>query len=110
MKEESGLEKISHYNETVKHGTKQLVMDLKNPIFLTLALILTSLFVGSFLVRRRYPIFYLAFLSAFNAFLIAWFARLDLVFLPSIFIFLTTFEHLTNLHSIHPKINLNTVA
>ena len=109
MKEETLSEKASHYNEDIKHGTIQLVQDLKNPTFLTLTLILVVLFVGSFFVRRRYPIFYLSFLASFNAFLIAWFARLDLVFLPSVFIFLSTFEHLTNLRYVHPNINLNAV-
>ena len=107
MTEKTASERASQYNKDIKHGTKQLVKDLKNPIFLTLTLILVILFVGSFFVRRRYPIFYLSFLGAFNAFLIAWFARLDLVFLPSVFIFLTTFEHLTNLRYVHPNINLD---
>ena len=91
------MKDISHYDQNVKKGTVQLVEDLKNPVFLTLTLILLFFLLGSFLMRRRYPVFYLSFLGAFSAFLIAWCARLDLVFLPAIFVFLTTFEHLTNL-------------
>jgi len=98
-------ERASQYNKDIKKGTIQFIEDLKNPTFLTLSLVFLFLFLGSFLVRRRYPIFYLSILSGFNAFLIAWFARLDLVFLPGVFIFLTTFEHLTNVKQHHYKMN-----
>ena len=89
--------KTSHYNEDVKKGTKQMIIDLKNPIFLSLTLIFLSLLVCSFFCRKNYPRFYLSLLQGFNAFLIAWFARLGLVFLPGVFVFLSTFEHLTNM-------------
>jgi len=91
-------EPIMGYDKVVAYADKQIVKDFRNPLFLFIFCSLCFCFILAFCVRNYYPYVYLSVLAGFNALVISYCSRVGLVFLPAIFVFLTTFERFRNMN------------
>lgn len=91
-------EPIMSYDKMVGYADTQIAKDFTNPLFLFVFCSLVILFIIAFLCRKNFPYIYLSALAGFNAFVIAYCARIGMIFVPAVFVFFLTFERFRNMN------------